>query len=185
MWSLPSALSFASAVLSERVTVWFSLYHFISVSLYGLRWVRAVWSHLESVWAVTGYEAPNPVRGVGAAVRTTMTLIHKLESLFLFVYPMLPPFFLEAKTFRVILLFINKCSFEVLLLRCKGNQLFVNALFSLSHPASHSFHLPLIPDLIAACACKSYCTQPIMHSRRPSFLMTGCASSLSGHNCGC
>lgn len=99
MWSLPSALSFASAVLSERVTVWFFLYHFISVSLYGLRWVRAVWSHLQSVWAVTGYEAPNPVRGVGAAVRTAMTLIHKLESLFLFVYPMLAPFSWKLKHF--------------------------------------------------------------------------------------
>lgn len=33
-----------------------------------------------------------PVRGVGAAVRTAMSLMHKSESLFLFVCPMLPPF---------------------------------------------------------------------------------------------
>lgn len=49
----------------------------------------AVWSHLQSVWAVMGCEAPNPVRGVRAAVRTAMLLIH--TSLFLFVCPVLPP----------------------------------------------------------------------------------------------
>ena len=56
--------------------------------------------------------------------------------------------------------------------------------FHLSLKVPHSLRLPLIPDLIAACACKSYSTQPIMHSRRPDFLMTGCAPSLSGHGCG-
>lgn len=77
-------------------------------------------------------------------------------------------------------------SFEFVFLSIMTNNsiIRVSITFLLSPSVASSFHLLLILDLIAACACKTYCTQPIMHSRWPNFLMTSCASSLSGHNRG-